>query len=150
MDQEIKFNYFYDMFNQECRNNIIKNMKNKISESDDDFELFCLFPEQSIGEREKLDIYQDSLFECCANYISLTNTDIVVYPHEALDFVELILNTIEETPYTYSESFVISLQIIYQKFFLALSLGSPLLWSFEDDSNDSYLEVTLDSSNKLV
>ncbi len=114
-------------------------MKNKIPEQDYDFELFCLFPEESIGNAEKLEVYQNSLFECCANYVSLTNMDINLYPNKALDFAELILERNEENPY-YSESFVISLQFIYQKFFNALSIGSPILRSSRDDSNDSYLE----------
>jgi len=146
--EKVEINYFFKMFNEETKKNIIKHMKNKISENESDFELFYLFPEQSVGPYEKLKVYQDSLFECCANYISLTNADISIYPKEALDFAELILEKLEAN--TYSESFVTSLQFIYQRFFDALSLGYPILMSSENDCDNPHLIATFDSSYKLA
>lgn len=148
MEEKAIFNFFDKMFDRECQRNIVENMRHKITENDD-FELLYLFPTQLVGKEETLEIYKKSLFECCANYISLANIDINLYPSEALDFVELILESNEKDSY-YGESFLFSLQLIYQKFFSALNIDSPVLNSCSEDSDSSYLEVILNSSYHLL
>ncbi len=148
MEEKAIFNFFDKMFDRERQRNIVENMRHKIPENED-FELLYLFPTQLVGKEETLEIYKKSLFECCANYISLANIDINLYPSEALDFVELILESNEKDSY-YGESFLFSLQLIYQKFFSALNIDSPVLNSCSEDSDSSYLEVILNSSYHLL
>ena len=71
-----------------------------------------------------------------------------ILPNNSLEFVTEILNEIEENPY--QKSFLASLQFIFQDYFECLEIGRPILFSSEEDSNDSYMEMVLDSQYKIT
>lgn len=147
MDQPIPFNYFYTMFNTECRKNTIRNMQTKISEGDRD-DIFLDFFYQTLDNKENLEIYNESLFECCANYISLSKSSRTVYPNNGLQFAKTILEEIENNPY--QESFIMSLQFIYQDYLTKLGIGTPSLCSYEEEETSPYMEITLDAKYQIT
>lgn len=140
--KQIPFNYFYKMFIDENRKTILEKMWNKIVE--DDYELCDIF---SVSNEELLKNYNKSLWNVCMNYISLADSKIIVLPQNAIEFVNSILDEIEENKY--KESFLMSLQFIYQQYFESLDLGSPILMSSDDEVSPSYFKITLDSQYKI-
>lgn len=88
-------------------------------------------------------LYNQILFDICADYVALTDSFIEVFPKDTLEFVSLILDTIQENPY--KESFLFSLQFIYQNYLDCLEKGNPILMASEDSSTYSYLKETLKS-----
>lgn len=141
--EQIPFNYFYKMFKEENHKILAANMKNRIAEDED--ELYDIFP---ISNEEKLKNYNESLWNVCANYISLANSKMAVFPQDALDFANNIIDEIEESPY--KESLLTSLQFIYQQILESLELGYPTLMLSDDGATPSYCEITLDSQYKIV
>lgn len=145
---KIKFNYFYIMFQDIVRKEIVELEKNKIGDTAYDLsEIFDFYSNNQITKEEKLNLYNKGLFEVCSNYVSLSNSIIDVYPNNSLEFVDLILDTIHENPY--KESFLISLQFIYNDYFGTLRKGIPTLMSSETEKEDSYFQITFDSRYKL-
>lgn len=146
---QIPFNYFYQIFKNEYRQIILKKERDKIGKIADYLnEIFDFYGSISLGKNDQLSIYNQILFDICANYISLSNSLIDVYPANTLEFVELILNTIQENPY--KESFLLSLQFIYQDYLACLGKGSPILMSSEDSNSLASFQITLNSSNQIV
>ena len=145
---KIKFNYFYIMFQDIVRKEIVELEKNKIGDTAYDLsEIFDFYSNNQLTKEEKLNLYNKGLFEVCSNYVSLSNSIIDVYPNNSLEFVDLILDTIHENPY--EESFLMSLQFIYNDYFGALGKGIPTLMSSEIEKEDSYFQITFDSPYKL-
>lgn len=54
----------------------------------------------------------------------------------------------KENPH--KESLLKSLQFIYQDYLNHLEIGYPSLWNSDDDQQDSYMEVTFNSQNKIL
>lgn len=149
MEEEVEFNYFHRMFRQEYQKILSDNMKNKIAVEEDEMEqeLFLMFPDQYSTKEEKLDAYDRSLFHVCTNYISLSNSNMDVFPNNPFEFVVDILEEIEYNPYKYS--FLTSLQFIYQEYLHCLEVGSPILGCSGEDSLESYMKITLDSRYQI-
>lgn len=150
MQEEVEFNYFYQMFREENRRILLNSLKDKISSEEVEIEqeFFLMFPNQYSTEKEKLNAYDRSLFHVCTNYISLSNSNIDVFPNNPFEFVVGILDEIEYNPYKYS--FLMSLQFIYQEYLHCLEVGSPILGSSGKDSLESYMEITLDSRYQIL
>ena len=111
-------------------------------------ELYFMFPEQYSTREEKLEVYDRSLFHVCANYITLSNSKMDVFPNNSFEFVLDILNEIEYNPYKYS--FLLSLQFIYQDYLNKLEVGRPYLSQSSKDLGDSYMTVMLDSQYQIL
>lgn len=145
-EREIEFNYFYKMFREEYRKNIVKTRREKQLNDCNDGLLEILTMTYTKGEI--LQLYENSLFQVCVNYLSLADSSMNILPNNSLEFVTEILNEIEENPY--QKSFLASLQFIFQDYFECLEIGRPILFSSEEDSNDSYMEMVLDSQYKIT
>lgn len=123
--------------------------RNRISNNTDEsiFGSFY-FPASASGE-ERLSIYDETVYDICMTYLSLSKSSIDVLPTTTLELLDMILSeAMFDNPYR--ESFLLSLQFIYQEYFEALGKGSPtLMSSFEKDKQPS-LEITLDSRNQIT
>lgn len=150
MKEKVPFRYFYEMFRDEYQKVLVENMKDRVFEDEAEIELLRIFPiEYAVDSKEEmLEAYNKGLFNVCANYISLANSSMSVLPNDSLEFVSSILDEIEENPY--QESFLTSLQFIYQNYFECMKIGCPILLSSEDDFLDSYMKITLDSNYKIT
>lgn len=146
-EQEIEFNYFYKMFIEEYRKNIIKVGRER-GLYDWNYGLLEILTMDTLSKDEILQLYENSLFQVCANYLSLANSSMNILPNNSLEFVTEILNEIEENPY--QKSFLTSLQFVFQDYFACLEIGCPMLFSSEEDIKDSYMEIVLDSQYKIV
>ncbi len=134
------------MFREEYRKNIVKTRREKQLNDCNDGLLEILTMTYTKGEI--LQLYENSLFQVCVNYLSLADSSMNILPNNSLEFVTEILNEIEENPY--QKSFLASLQFIFQDYFECLEIGRPILFSSEEDSNDSYMEMVLDSQYKIT
>lgn len=145
-EREIEFNYFYKMFREEYRKNIVNTRKEK-QLNDCNADLLEILT-MTYTKGETLQLYENSLFQVCVNYLSLADSSMNILPNNSLEFVAEILNEIEENPY--QKSFLSSLQFIFQDYFECLEIGRPILFSSEEDSNDSHMEMVLDSQYKIA
>lgn len=155
MTEEIEHNYFDIMFRREYERILKENMQKKIVELDDECEkeLSLIFPYASSTQDEKLEAFNNSLYYVCENYISLSNSKMEVFPSDSFEFVFNILDEIRENPLRdtlYKYSFLSSLQFIYQNYLSCLDVGTPVLWSSDSDLQESYMEITFDSQNKIA
>ena len=144
---QILFNYFYRIFQDKFQIKMLEINKKRISTGDDELDIFDYFT-MPITKEENLSIYNEVLFDICSDYVDLSESSIDVFPKDTLEFVDLILNTIHENPY--KESFLFSLQFIYQAYFECLEVGRPLLVYSTDEASIPYLQVTLDSRYKIM
>lgn len=144
---QIIFNYFYQLFTQKLNQKMLEIKNKRIYENNDEVDMFDLLF-TPITKEEKLTIYNEALFDICSDYVTLSGSCIDVYPKNILEFVDLILNTIHENPY--KESFLFSLQFIYQAYFECLEVGYPTLMYSADDNSIPYLKVTLDSRYQIM
>ena len=146
---QISFNYFYQEFQDKYRQEILKIKQTRISQAEDELDdIFPLFMTEPISKTEMLVTYNKILYDICIDYVTLSDASINVFPKDTLEFVDLILDTIYENPY--KESFLISLQFIYQNYFDCLEKGCPVLMSSEDPNSPSSLEITLDSHYQIT
>lgn len=147
-NNKIKHNYFYTMFQDIVRNEIIELERNRIGETAYNLsEIFDFYTNNKISKEDKINLYNKSLFDVCTNYVSLSNSSIDIYPNDSLEFIELILGNIHDNPY--KESFLMSLQFIYNDYLGTLGKGIPTLISSESDNENSYFKITLNSRYKL-
>lgn len=146
-NKKVPFNYFYVMFQDEFHKKVLEFERNKIGNSAEILnDIFNLSTDISINE--KLNIYDQILYEICCNYISLSDAPINVLPSNSLEFVDLILDTMHKNPY--KDSFLLSLQFIYQEYFIALGHGYPILMSCEDAAVQTSLKVTLNRQHQIT
>jgi len=127
-------------------------LNREIDDQNDEMDLIDLLFEwchnPSISSDEQISIYNRILFEICTNYVTLSNCSIDVFPTEVFEFVDLILDTMHEN--SYKESFLISLQFIYQDYLDCLGKGRPLLMSSKESSVLSSFQIVLDSHYKII
>ncbi len=149
MKDEISFRYFYEMFKEEFRKNVAKLEMERIGkeEYDDLSEIFDMYITASLTKEERISIYDQILFEVCASYVSLSEADITIYPKNSFEFLQLILNNMHKNPY--KESFLLSMQFIFQDYFKYLEKGCPMLFSSSENGSPN-LQITLDSQNKIA
>lgn len=148
VEEKAKFNYFHGMFIKNNQKNLLENMKNRIAEDEDDLEFMLMFPAFYSTKEEMLDAYNKSLFYVCEKYISLSNSKMSLFPNDPFEFVVDILDEIEENPY--KDSFLSSLQFIYQDYLNCLEVGSPSLGSSGNKSKESYMEITLNKQYQIT
>jgi len=147
-NEKIIFRYFYDMFQDIVRKEIIELERTKIGDAAYDLsEIFDFYTNTQISKEEKLDLYNKGLFEICSNYVSLSDSSIDV-PNNSIEFVDLILDNIHENPY--KESFLMSLQFIYRDYLGTLEKGVPTLMSSEIEKEESYFKIILDSRSQIL
>jgi len=119
---------------------------------EDDVEInspFDFYSSIILTEEDKISICNKVLFDVCCEYVTLANASIDVYPNNSLEFVNLILDTMEEN--SYKESFLLSIQFIYQNYFDYLGKGYPTLVSpAENISRPSIFQITLDSNHQIL
>lgn len=143
MDQNIPFNYFYIIFKTNYKKEWLETQKQRISENNKQTGITI-----GVTKAQQLSIYNKLLLEICSDYVSLSNAPIDIFPSDVFEFVNLVLETMHENPY--KESFLESLQFIYQDYLECLEKGFPLLFSSETEEEISYMEVTLDSAYHIM
>lgn len=148
-NKQIPFNYFYQMFQEKFRKKVFEFELNKIGDCANAInEIFDIDVATDISNNECINIYDEILYEICCDYMTLSNSSIDIFPSNSFEFVNLILDTIEENPY--KDSFLLSLQFIYQDYFDCLGKGRPMLMSSDNSRSISSLQITLDSHYKIV
>lgn len=146
---QIPFNYFYLLFKKIFQKEILELERKKIGKNADILsDIFGFYYTESLPKEEKLSIYNKALFEVCTNYVALSNADIDIFPADTLEFVNVILDTIHKNPYR--ESFLMSLQFIYQDYLECLGKGAPILMITQDPELLSSLKITLDSNYHIT
>lgn len=149
LKKEIPFDYFYRMFQSQCREKILEIEQKRIAEHTQELsEIFDFYYTTSITQEDCLPIYNQVLFDICTDYITLSDSDINILPTDPLELVDLILDTMHDNPY--QESFLQSLQFIYKDYLNCLGKGSPILMSTKDISSSPFLKVTLDSRYQIT
>lgn len=144
----VPFNYFYNIFQNEFRRLSLEKERMRIGNTADQLsDIFDFYTSLAMSKEEKISIYNQILYDICINYVSISNSSIYVFPKEPLELIDLILNKIHENPYR--ESFLMSLQFIYQDYFNCLGKGSPTLMSSNDSSENQSFQITLDYCNKI-
>lgn len=149
---KVDFNYFYLMFLQKFQEYLFLNTKNKISikDSEEEESLFFLSNYYS-SSKEKLMACDKSLYYVCTYYMTLSDSEIKVLPKDSFELLECILEELEKrNDREYKNSFLFSLEFIYQKYLEILNVGSPILSSEENDNKEKFLKVTLDSKYKIM
>lgn len=149
---KVDFNYFYLMFLQKFQEYLFLNTKNKISikDSEEEESLFFLSNYYS-SSKEKLMACDKSLYYVCTYYMTLSDSEIKVLPKDSFELLECILEELEKrNDREYKNSFLFSLEFIYQKYLEILNVGSPILSSEENDNKEKLLKVTLDSKYKIM
>ncbi len=92
-----------------------------------------------------------SLYYVCTYYMTLSDSEIKVLPKDSFELLECILEELEKrNDREYKNSFLFSLEFIYQKYLEILNVGRPTLTSEENDNKDKFLKVTLDSKYKIM
>lgn len=149
---KVDFNYFYLMFLQKFQEYLFLNTKNKISIKDleEEESLFFLSNYYS-SSKEKLMACDKSLYYVCTYYMTLSDSEIKVLPKDSFELLECILEELEKrNDREYKNSFLFSLEFIYQKYLEILNVGSPILSSEENDNKEKFLKVTLDLKYKIM
>lgn len=139
-NKEISFNYFYIMFQKQLQNKyqeFYERRANRIKNNS-----------ISISTEDLIEYYNDALYEVCLNYIQLSNSKIDIIPNDVFEFIHIILSDVNESKYT--ESFLISIQFIYQNYFEILGRISPVLMTSDDNNSISTMEIVLDSNNRIL
>ena len=148
-ETKIPFNYFYIMFQEQFRKKVFEFELNKLGDSANIInEIFNIGVVTDIPNNECINIYNEILHEVCCNYVTLSNSSIDVLPSDSFEFIDLILENIHDNPY--KDSFLISLQFIYQEYFVSLGHEYPVLMSCENNDIDSSLKVTLNKEHKIT
>lgn len=143
MEKNINHSYFYQMYLRKFNEKLLEESKTKIGSSDI-YEYLNGLPKE-----EKLLIFDEILFDICDNYISLSNSDIYIYPNDSFCLLNQILDNMHDN--IYKESFLFSLQIILGECFCHLDLAkSGLTSSSKISSNDSGLKIVYDKFNKII
>lgn len=143
MEQNIPFNYFYIIFKTKYKKEWLEIQKQRISENNKQSGITI-----GVTKTQQLSIYNKLLLEICSDYVSLSNAPIDIFPSDAFEFVNLILETMQENPY--KESFLESLPYIYQDYLECLEKGFPMLFWSKNSAEISYLQVTLDSNYQII
>lgn len=148
MEEEVEFNYFYNcfikMFHKEYKNEYRKNIKYM------ETELMLMLSAQYFTKEKILEIYDKCLYDICTNYLSLSNSKMYVLANSPFELIVDILNEIEKNSYNpYRESLLTSLQFIYQNYLECLEVGIPILFQSENNQQESYMEITVDSNYRL-
>ncbi len=146
---KIPFNYFYFSCQKKYKLILFENMQSKLQNNTnkdlDYFEIqFQMFYHTTL--EEKVSMMKKAIWETCVEYISLSNTPIVI-PNDAFKLLQMILDII--TKNSYQESFLQSVQFICRDYLEILGKGSPILFSSEDKDKASTFLIVLDSKNKL-
>ena len=148
---KVDFNYFYLMFLQKFQEYLFLNTKNKISIKDLEEESLSLLSNYYSSSKEKLMACDKSLYYVCTYYMILSDSEIKVLPKDSFELLECILEELEKrNDSEYKNSFLFSLEFIYQKYLEILNVGSPILSSEENDNKEKFLKVTLDSKYKIM
>ena len=148
-EKQIPFNYFYIMFQEQFRKKVFEFELNKIGDSANIInEIFDINVATDIPNNERINIYNEILHEVCCNYVALSNSSIDIFPSDSFQFVDLILENIHDNQY--KDSFLLSLQFIYQEYFISLGHGYPILMSCENDNVESLLNVTLNRYHQIT
>lgn len=140
MENEVFFNYFYRMFNEKMKNKYQEFYQKRIERIKNN--------SISISIEDLIEFYNNVLFEVCINYIQLANPKIDVIPNNIFEVIYQILDTINENEY--KESFLTSLQFIYQDYLNNIGRGYPILMKSNDCTYNPRLEITVDSEDKLI
>ena len=96
---------------------------------------------------ETEDILNEAIKETCLEFLTLSEIQINVIPKDSIALVEEILENLKNGPYT--ESFLFSLQFIFQDYLESLNFGWPILLSSKDEKLAKTFLVVLNSQNKL-
>ena len=148
---KVDFNYFYLMFLQKFQEYLFLNTKNKISIKDLEEESLFLLSNYYSSSKEKLMACDKSLYYVCTYYMTLSDSEIKVLPKDSFELLECILEELEKrNDSEYKNSFLFSLEFIYQKYLEILNVGSPILSSEENDNVNMVLLEQLKIMNKLV
>lgn len=151
-NSEIHINYFYRVFQSETQKLFLekelKTISDKPNNTDIEDLIYYAYVNNNNPSKNKIDIYNQVLYKICEDYVILSNSNLTVYPSNVFEFVDLLLDTIQENPY--KESFLCSLQFIYQCYLECLGKGYPLLMSSKDDSKKSGMEVVLNSGYEIL
>ncbi len=149
--EKVDFNYFYLMFLQKFQEYLFLNTKNKISIKDLEEESLFLLSNYYSSSKEKLMACDKSLYYVCTYYMTLSDSEIKVLPKDSFELLECILEELEKrNDSEYKNSFLFSLEFIYQKYLEILNVGSPILSSEENDNKEKFLKVTLDLKYKIM
>jgi len=151
--QQIKFDYFYRIFLEECTRILyekqLENFKSKFSEYNDKREfVFEFFNSDICTKEERIEIYNKIIHDICVTYLSLSKSDIDVIPTDVFELIKLILNNIHDNEY--KENFLTSLQLIYQTYVEALESGRPMIWGSNDDGKEKGFNIVLDSNYNIL
>jgi len=148
-NKQVPFNYFYLIFQEKFRKKVFEFELNKIGDCANIInEIFDIDVATDISNNECINIYDEILHEVCCDYIALSNSSIDIFPSDSFEFVNLVLDTIEENPY--KDSFLLSFKFIYQEYFISLGHGYPILMSCEDDTVQPSLKVTLNRQHQIT
>ena len=148
-EKAVEFNYFYIKFLQDLPRIKAKKAMTRIGQDQRDIEdLYEFVYMEQLPQKEELEIYTQDLWNICSDYIVLADAKIDVIPGDLFEFIDLILETMEETPY--SESFLFSLNCIYKEYLNCLKMGSPILYAYQDEKQGTSLEITVDSNHQIV
>ena len=98
---------------------------------------------------ETEDILNEAIKETCLEFLTLSEIQINVIPKDSIALVEEILENLKNGPYT--ESFLFSLQFIFQDYLESLNFGWPILLSSKDEKlAKSFLVVLILSINLIA
>lgn len=136
------------MFKEEYRKLASEILKSRLGEDTlEIMELFDVYLNPELTREESLLYFDNSLFEVCTNYISLSNSSIMVLPNNSFELLQLIFENMENNPY--QESFLQSVQFIFRDYFKLLNKGYPMLFSSEINSIPN-LQITFDFNYKII
>lgn len=142
--EEVPFNYFFIMFEQEIQKRTRKKNEEKLLEDEelDEDDIYIL------SKEEQLQICKESFYEILISYLSLTENDtITICPKEPLDLCNLILNNMEDNPY--KESLLKSVQFIMARYLEMLGKGCPTIMFSNDDKKEKSFRVVYDRSQRI-
>ena len=151
-NNEIPVSYFYQIFCEQCRKDILGNQSTKIGRNVGELDfigmMFEFFETPQLSKEEQLGIYDKNLFDICTNYITLSNIPIDILPNDVFELLELILNNMIDSEY--QEGFLISLEFIYRDYLNYFGKGFPMLMSSHNSCELSSFKIVLNSRYELL
>lgn len=147
--EEIPFNYFYHLFQEKNRKKVRKYYENNPICDTELFEIFDIYNTPLLPQEVRIKFFEEALYDICVAYVPLAKSELIIYPKTSLEFVDLILNTMDENPY--QRSFLRSLQFIYQDYLDTLKKGMPMLSTLPDNPlEEKNFLITLDSKYQIT
>lgn len=147
MEQNVKFNYFMNLFRKKFNDRAEKIGFEKLNR--EDFldclqmgDLYATFP----LNKERLSIYEEVLPDICKTYMLLTDT-FIENTEDAFGLVKQILDTMTDNPY--KDSFLWFISMFFKTNLYVLGKGDPLLFYTLGSSKNSQFQVTLDRNYQI-